>query len=211
MGVLIGRIFGTDIRATGGFFLLMGLYYFFFNRDLAATGTFCLALIVSLLIHEFGHVFAVRWQLGSESSIVLWGLGGVCLHEPTRDPKKRIIISLMGPAFQAVPGIVFAAIFLLAPPAQPHLRLFVVIMALINVVWLLFNLIPILPLDGGHALRAALEMKLGAAKADPLARKVSVVCAAGVVALALFFSQPFIAMMGGLLLFQNLPGRSQSF
>ena len=140
MGFSIGRLFGTDIRATGGFFLLMAAVFYLNGQErLADVALFCIAIIVSLLVHEFGHVFAVRWQLQRESSVILWGLGGLCVHPPADTPKQRIIISLMGPAFQAVLGGAAVAAYFWAPAARPYLWG----MVWINVVWLALNLLPV--------------------------------------------------------------------
>lgn len=209
MGVLIGRLFGTDIRATSGFFLLMlFLFYRQGAAQVAEAGLFCLAIIVSLLVHEFGHVFAFRWQAKSGSSVVLWGLGGLCVPEaPTGDPRRRIIISLMGPAFEAVLGAVAVAVWFFAPPMNAYADLFVWMLVWINVIWLVLNLVPVLPLDGGQALQAALEIKLGRHKAEAAARKVSVACAVLLVVVALRFELWFLAVLGGLLALQNLSGR----
>ena len=87
-GFQIGRLFGTNIYVTGGFFLLLGLYFVLYGpENVGAAAVFCIALLVSLLVHEFGHVFAVKWFLHGESAIVLWGLGGLCIHEPAPRPR----------------------------------------------------------------------------------------------------------------------------
>jgi len=208
MGFSIGRLFGTDIRATGGFFLLVAFYFLRFGLEAPAEAAIvCIAVILSLLVHEFGHVFAVRWQLKSESAVILWGLGGLCVHPPAPKPSQRLIISLMGPAFEAVLGIVAIAVWFLFPPSQPLVRYFVGWLVWINVVWLVFNLVPLKPLDGGQALEAAMEMKLGSAKAATIARRVSVLCAAVIVAAGLYYKLVFLAVMGLFLLIHNLQGR----
>jgi stage IV sporulation protein FB len=205
MGFSIGRLFGTDIRATGGFFLLMGFYFLSAGVGrVAEAAVFCIAIIVSLLVHEFGHVYAVRRQLKSESQVILWGLGGLCVHPPAPLPKQRLVIALMGPAFESVLGVAAVLVFLFVPPAQPLLYWFVWCMVWINVFWLAFNVIPLLPLDGGHALEAALEMRIGKARAGAITRRVSVVTAGLVLAGGIFLRQPFIAVLALLLLMQNL-------
>ena len=40
---------------------------------------FGLILFVSLLIHEFSHILAVRWTGGVGNEILIWPLGGLCL------------------------------------------------------------------------------------------------------------------------------------
>jgi len=205
MGFSIGRIFGTDVRATGGFFLLMGFYFLQLGVDRAAeAAVFCIAVIISLLVHEFGHVYAVRQQLKSESQVILWGLGGLCVHPPAQYPKQRVIISLMGPAFEAVLGVAAVLVYWLAPPTNPYLFAFVWYMVWINVFWLTLNLVPLRPLDGGQALQAALEMRMAPAKAGAIARRVSVVTGGAVLVAGILLQFPLLSVMALLLLIHNL-------
>jgi len=207
MGFSIGRLFGTDIRATGGFFLLMAFYFLQAGVDRAANAAmFCIAIIVSLLVHEFGHVYAVRRQLNAGSQVILWGLGGLCVHPPAPYPKQRVIISLMGPAFESVLGAASVLVYLFARPSQPLLAAFVWYMVWINVIWLGLNLIPLRPLDGGQALEAALEMRMGKAKAGAIARRISVVAAGLVLAGGILLQFPFLSILALLLLLHNLRG-----
>jgi Zn-dependent protease len=208
MGVSIGRLFGTDIRATGGFFLLMGLYFFMYGADrVAEAGMFCFAIVISLLVHEFGHVLAVRLQLRSDSVVILWGLGGLCMHERASKPRQQLIISLMGPAFSALLGAITIPLFLWVPMPHPVIADLVWALVWINVIWLGLNLIPVLPLDGGRALESALAMRMGEARAHAIARKVSIVAAGALILGAFALKLPFLPVLGILLLMQNLQRR----
>jgi stage IV sporulation protein FB len=205
-GTLIGRLFGTDIYATSGFFLLVVLLFAFYWNAAWVIAVYLLALVISLLVHEFGHVFAVRWLLNSGSIVILWGLGGLCVHEPTPVIRKRIGISLMGPAFGFVLGGVSWAVshFLVPEDAAKPLLVFMGAMVFINVVYTGLNLLPIVPLDGGQAALAALESRLGPARARVWMRRVSVGVAGAGAAVALYAGWYIAALLAGLLLFQNL-------
>jgi stage IV sporulation protein FB len=208
MGVSIGRLFGTDIRATGGFFLLIGLYFFMFGAERAAeAGIFCFAVVLSLLVHEFGHVFGVRRQLNSESVVILWGMGGLCVHERTDEPRKRLIIALMGPAFSALLGVLVVPLYLWVPMPHPALETLVWAMVWINVIWLGINLVPLLPLDGGVALESALAMRIGQSRAQTITRRVSIVAAGGLVLFGYLMQLPFVTVLGVLALMQNVQQR----
>lgn len=208
MGVSIGRLFGTDIRATGGFFLLLGLYFYMYGVERAAeAGIFCFAIVVSLLVHEFGHVFAVRRQLKSDSVVILWGLGGLCMHERTNSPRQQLIISLMGPAFSAILGALVLMMRTFVPLPHEVAEMLVEALVWINVVWLGLNLLPLLPLDGGMALEAALAMRMGQAKAHAIVRKISIVVAGALVFGGLALGIPFLPVLGIVLLMQNLQRR----
>ena len=200
-GFQIGRLFGTDIYATPSFLALIGLVMYL--RGVVEGAVFALALVISLLVHEFGHVFAVRRWAGAKSIVFLWGMGGLCIHERVSDPKTRIRISLMGPAFELVLGG-FALLAFLYLPATGLWLSFLWAMVWINVVWAFANLLPILPLDGGQASRAALELRLGPRRARTITRWVSAFTAAGGMALALHYGYLAAAILCALLLLQNM-------
>ncbi len=201
-GLLIGRLFGTDIYCEISFFLLIALYMW--SAGLLAGALFSAAVLISVLVHEFGHVLAVQRLLKTQSLVVLWMLGGLTIYRGAPRPGQQAAISLMGPAFSfALAGLSYGATELL--PASPSLfRAFLVVMVWINIVWTLANLLPALPLDGGQALRAALRAALPRLRADRIMRVISLVTAAGVIGAALWFQKPLGAVLGAFLLLDNL-------
>jgi len=205
-GLLIGRIFATDIYCEPTFFLLLGLY--FWMAGLAAGALFSAAVLLSLLVHEFGHVFAVRRLIGAESIVVLWGLGGLCIHPVAKKPGHQAVISLMGPAFSFTLAAFSTLAYLLAPET-PALHAFLLMMVWINGFWTLANLLPVVPLDGGQALRAGFRAGFGRAKGDRIMRNISLATAAAATAAALYFGFPLAAFLGLFLILENLkpPGR----
>lgn len=200
-GVLIGRLFGTDIYCDLTFFLLIALYMW--QAGLAAGALFSGAVLVSILVHEFGHVLAVRRLLKAESIVVLWMLGGLTIYRGAPRPGQQAAISLLGPAFSLGLGALSLALYLLLPE-PPLLRAFLTVMLWINVVWTAANLLPALPLDGGQALRAGLRAGLGRPRADRAMRIISLLVALGIVAAAIYFERPFAAALGGLLFLENM-------
>jgi Zn-dependent protease len=207
-GTLIGRLFGTDIYATGTFLMLIVFMLVLNAEVLYAVAAWEVALILSVLVHEFGHVFAVRRFTGKPSVIVLWGLGGLCIHEPTPVIRKRIAISLMGPAFGLLLGGACWATARYWIPDSAHVvvRVFFHAMIIINIYYTLLNLLPVLPMDGGQATLAALEAKLPRAKALALTRKISVAFAGAGLAVAAyaFPDHVFLILILALFLVQNL-------
>lgn len=200
-GLLIGRLFGTDIYCDLSFFLLIAFY--FLTADAAAAAIFSGAILVSLLVHEFGHVLAVRRLLKAPSIVILWMLGGLCIYRGTPRPGHQAAISLMGPAFSfALGGLSFALYLLL--PEPPLLHAFLRMMLWINVVWTCANLLPALPLDGGQALRAGLRAGLGQPKGDRLMRAISLLTAVGVIGAAVLLDRPFAIFLGALLFLENM-------
>lgn len=206
-GFPIGRLFGTDIYATGGFFLLLAFYFFQGETDPAGAAVWCGVVTVSLLVHEFGHVFAVRKLTGGSCFIQLWMLGGLCYHAPVRSPGKQVAISLCGP----VAGFVLAGVawvdWRYVGPTHPLARYFVGALLWVNLAWNGLNLLPIWPLDGGQALQAALVPRLGSGRAVAIVRRLSIAVALVVGILALRFGFRVGAILAILLGMQNLTRR----
>lgn len=210
-GLLIGRLFGTDIYCELSFFLLIALY--FLTGSAAEAALFSIAVVVSILVHEFGHVLAVKRLLKVPSIVVLWMLGGLCIYRGAPRPGQQALISLTGPAFSFALGGLSYGLALLLLPAPPHLLhrppetilgVFLYVMIWINLVWTLANLLPALPLDGGQALRAGFRAGLGRVKGDRVMRVVSLLTAAGIVGLALHLGYPFAVALGAFLVLDNL-------
>jgi Zn-dependent protease len=125
-------------------------------------------VFVSILLHEFGHVFVGRW-FGSNGHIVLYGFGGLAIGSNALESRwQRIAVSLAGPAVQL---LLWGAIRLWLKSAshdvlQVLVRYELVGMAIvflieINLYWALLNLLPIWPLDGGQVARNLFEWRLG--------------------------------------------------
>lgn len=112
-----------------------------------------LAVFVSILLHEFGHIWAGRF-FGSRGHIVLHGLGGVAIGA-ARAPAvwQRIAVMLAGPAIQfALFGLIVLVDRSISRP-PPALGLLLDFLWWINLVWPIFNLVPVWPLDGGQVTR----------------------------------------------------------
>jgi Zn-dependent protease/CBS domain-containing protein len=119
---------------------------------LAATVLF----FVSLLAHELGHALRARREGMEIEGITLWLFGGVAKFKgmfPSAGAEFRIAIA--GPLVSLGIGVAFVLIAGLAglPGSVDGV---VAWLGYINLILLVFNLIPALPLDGGRVLRAAL-------------------------------------------------------
>jgi stage IV sporulation protein FB len=55
-------------------------------------------LVVSVLLHEFGHCFAARAVHGDASEVVLWPLGGLANVEIPHRPRAHFLTAAAGPA-----------------------------------------------------------------------------------------------------------------
>ena len=114
-------------------------------------------IFVSVLFHEFGHALTALC-FGRNPRIELVAMGGLTYHDGEKLPFwKQFLITLNGPVFGFI--IVIAVYLLKDIPAlstgyagQLLLQILVV-----NIIWTVVNLLPVLPLDGGQLLRIVLE------------------------------------------------------
>ena len=114
-----------------------------------------LAIFVSILVHELGHAVANR-QFGWHSEIVLYFFGGYATS--TRHTTwKDITVSAAGPlaGFMLYGSLWWLDLYLKRHFYYGNELLFVAVKfsLFINLAWNAFNLIPVLPLDGGQIAR----------------------------------------------------------
>lgn len=116
------------------------------------TGTFIQLFIILFIVlfHELGHYIAATYFNWRIQYIMLWIFGGVMKTDESTEPAMReeIIVTLAGPFQHGILFIILQVIsfFTMIPESiieQVHYY---------NIVILLFNLIPIYPLDGGKVL-----------------------------------------------------------
>ena len=118
-------------------------------------------LIVSILLHEMGHAVEAHRQGIGVDSVTLWFLGGLTRFPggfPTARAELRVASA--GPAVTLTLGAVFGGVAVLVD-GSPQIDGIVAWLAYINIVLLLFNLLPAFPLDGGRMLRGALWGRWG--------------------------------------------------
>lgn len=114
-------------------------------------------VLVSILVHEFGHAIAFRW-FGTDAHIVLWVFGGLAVPNSTvRGRGRRILVALAGPvAGFILCGLVYGSNQLLAwatVESPLPVRYLYLALVFVNLFWGVFNLLPVFPLDGGQVSR----------------------------------------------------------
>jgi Zn-dependent protease len=157
---------------------LVILYMADFFEDLLGEGgsaPFVLALLSavgffgSILLHEFGHaIVAMRSGIGI-SSIQLWIFGGMARMDREADsPGTEMKVALAGPAVTALIAIVLGvagiaasgwtgfqeAVLLESRSDVSGPMALVAWLVTINILILVFNLLPAYPMDGGRVARA---------------------------------------------------------
>jgi Zn-dependent protease len=148
-----------------------------------------LALFGIVLLHEFGHALACRQTGGTANQIVLWPLGGIAFVNPPRRPGAMLWSIAAGPLVNVVLfPLLTVALFATAEPAGLEPSDF---SQLIRQVWqinlglLIFNMLPVYPLDGGQILRSLLWFPLGEIRSLQIASVLGLVGAVVLAAAAL--------------------------
>lgn len=127
---------------------------------------------LSVLAHELGHCLAARRLGMGVVGVRLYLLGGVSeMSRAPRSPREEAVIATAGPAVSAVLAGVFALTLQLVRSGTVA-WLLVLLLALSNFVVAVFNLLPALPLDGGHVLRAGVWRATGNRRAGTSAAMI---------------------------------------
>jgi Zn-dependent protease/CBS domain-containing protein len=166
--VRLGRILGIPFGISWSWLVVFGLITWTLgsgvfpneNPGLSHTTYYLMAVVASLLffgslvLHELGHALAARREGMEIEGITLWMFGGVARFSsafPSAGAELRIAAA--GPLVTLVLGGIFVAMEAWLPLSNA-LDGIVAWLGYINLVLLVFNLIPALPLDGGRILRA---------------------------------------------------------
>jgi Zn-dependent protease len=125
---------------------------------LVAAGT-ALLLISSLTAHELAHSLMARHRGVEVQGITLWVFGGVSsIRGDWGTARTEIVVAVVGPATTLVlAGFFYGIAALLDAIGAPALAVVVPWwLAVVNVMLLVFNIVPAFPLDGGRILRGIL-------------------------------------------------------
>jgi Zn-dependent protease len=180
----IARIRGIDVRIHWTFWILILFYLVSVSRSsglpegLIAVA-FIMSVFVCVLLHEFGHAIAASWYGIRTKDITLLPIGGVARLERLPDrPIQEFVVALAGPAVNVVIAILLiipVSLRMLSGTAAPIVELgagfFAQLMA-VNVILVLFNLLPAFPMDGGRVLRSLLAMRWGHLRATQIAARL---------------------------------------
>jgi Zn-dependent protease len=118
----------------------------------------------SILAHELAHALEARHRDIEVDSITLLIFGGVTqMHAHSTRPRDEFAIAAVGPFVSLLCGSVFGLISTVTGdlPGGEQLTQLLRLLAALNVLLAVFNLVPGAPLDGGRVLRAALWAILG--------------------------------------------------
>jgi Zn-dependent protease len=152
-----------------------------------------LALFAIVLLHEFGHSLACRQTGGVADRIVLWPLGGIAFVNPPRRPGAMLWSIAAGPLVNVIllPILSIALTLSRIGLDDPgDFGLFLYHVWWINLGLLIFNILPVYPLDGGQILRALLWFPLGEIRSLQIASVIGLVGSIGLAGLMLLLGTP---------------------
>jgi len=179
------RLFGFPVRIHPLFWLgtvLLGSNLLQGDNGLLFLAIWIVVVFVSILVHEFGHGLAYR-RYGSHAHVILWMFGGLAVGSPDVHGRgRRIIVALAGPAAGFVLcGLVYGSHILTDwgnPRNGPAIGFLYFALIFVNLVWGVFNLLPVFPLDGWLVSREVCD---GLRPGRGLALSLKVSIAAGAV------------------------------
>src|SRR6056297_458667 len=204
------RLFGFPVHVRPGFVMFMVLIVVLYGNEFGIWLAGSLAAFT--LLHELGHAVAAR-RAGARAEISLNFLAGYASFVPTRPLSRaeHAWISFSGPGIQIAASLAL----LVAMGANPLEPSTLDDSAARYAIWWagpvigLFNLVPILPLDGGNIVMTGLDRLLPEGRAERLMIWFSLGVTAAVTVLA--FSNDryrgLILVIGFLLLTQLQPDR----
>lgn len=190
-------------RICPSFWVFMLFFSNFFQNPSFKSIILCGVLFLSLLVHEYGHAFTASY-FGTNPTITLRAFGGEAQYDAWGiTPKQEFLITLNGPLFQSV-LIVLSYLLIQSDLFVSYpVRYFLYAMMRFNILWVLLNLIPVVPLDGGHLLRYFLERKLGELKGKKISSIVALISIALVMPYLLVQGFFFFAILLSVFAFQH--------
>jgi stage IV sporulation protein FB len=201
------RVARVPIRIEPAFVLVLGLLGFAGRGTLFASIEWVVLAGISILLHELGHAAAYR-RFGIEPRIRLYAFGGLTYGQAL-PPARSIVVCLAGPATGLAIGLVVLAVSAAfgsrSGGGPPELEAIVADLLYINVAWSAFNLLPMLPLDGGNIAADAFR---AAKRSSRLAIDLSLVVSGAITVIALLAGQFYIAILGVSLVAWNWRSRT---
>ena len=198
------RIFGFPLRIDPFFFVTAWLIGG--RQEPQWMVVWVVIVLIGILAHELGHAFAGR-RLGMEPWIRLMAFGGMTGWTQPRPltARQQIMISAAGPAVGIVIGgsVLIAGLVGLFANASPAIIRVLNDVMWVNLGWGVLNLLPILPLDGGHIASSVAGIVAGR-RGRLAARVLSIVLTVTIGLWALTAGQWWMLILGVVLTYANV-------
>lgn len=147
--------------------------------------TFVLAVFFCVVLHELGHALTAKRFGVKTKKITLLPIGGMAsLDKIPESPKQELLVVIAGPLVNVVIAILLYLIVPIQELANMNfaenlemfssltLQNFLLYLFIVNVMLVIFNMIPAFPMDGGRILRALLALKMDRVKATQIASSI---------------------------------------
>ncbi|MGH7976711.1 MAG: site-2 protease family protein [Limisphaerales bacterium] len=161
-----------------------------------------LSLFAIVLTHEFGHQLACRSVGGQTHDIILFPFGGVAYVSPPQRPGAQLWSIAAGPLVNValIPILTVLLSFLGGHPSLHGIEPndyagFLNDIWFINLALLIFNMMPIYPLDGGQILRSLLWFPFGRANSLLAASIIGFIGVAGLIGVAIFLQSIWLGVI----------------
>ncbi len=185
--VFLFRFWGVDVYAHASLIVVSVLVLLLgtpFGDTPLDRFIFVVVLFGIVLLHEFGHIAGARMSGGEANLVELTPLGGLAFTMPAKGPRPALITTACGPlvnvliclacggALYGLEGWAEIGPFSIGTwdpanrpkwftPAWGNVAFYLFYIYSISYFLLLFNLLPIYPLDGGRMLHEILWFKFG--------------------------------------------------
>jgi Zn-dependent protease/CBS domain-containing protein len=164
-GIIVARPFGIPVYVSPYWFIIAGVFIVIYANDLSSAisgntryivaAAFVVLLYASVLVHELSHSVVARGYGLPVRRILLYPLGGVSeIEREAPTPGREFAVAGAGPALSLVLGAIGWGLAQLAPDGVTGALIRQLMVA--NIIVVVFNLLPGLPLDGGRMLRAVI-------------------------------------------------------
>jgi Zn-dependent protease len=174
-----------------------------------------LALFLIVLMHEFGHALACRQVGGTANRIMLWPLGGVAYVDPPQRAGATLWSIAAGPLVNVALLPVLWGLASLGDSwgwntTSPDAYRLLQEVLKIDLGLLIFNILPVYPLDGGQILRALLWFVMGKARSLMAAVVIGVLGVVGFILLAVRTGNAWLGIISLYLLMSCWSGFRQA-
>jgi Zn-dependent protease len=217
----VGTWFATNLRISILTPLLAVLLTYQLGMEAGLIAT--VLVLLSLLGHEFAHIFSARATGGYGDEILISPFGGLAMVQPGGTFLSRLIVPASGPILNLAVCAGLVPILLgqdqsvrtLMNPmnygedgslvlATQTSHLACQLGFIVNWLLVLINLIPVHPLDGGRVLQTVLTEQYGLQASNHIYLKVGTFAGIAFVFGGLLFNSAFVVAIGTFVLVMNL-------